>query len=74
MIDHLGYFEDNPAIWNTFFHDFKQSWVDPTAKVDAKLKLENLSMISEGSLKAYITAFNTILAEVGWEKDQPGTV
>jgi hypothetical protein len=31
-------------------------------------------MESNKGLKEYIATFNAILAEVGWEKDQPGTI
>src|ERR1700747_2143116 len=43
-------------------------------RVDTKLQLANLTMEKEGGLELYIAIFNSVLAEVGWDQDQPGTV
>src|ERR1700747_1652732 len=69
-----GYHTDDEALWNTFYMDFNQTWSDQTQRVDATLRLANLTMEKEGGLEPYIAIFNSILAEVGWDRDQPGTV
>ena len=64
-----GYHTDDEALWNTFYMDFNQTWLGQMQWVDAKLRLANLTMEKEGGLEPYITIFNSILAEVGWDRD-----
>ena len=74
MVDKLHFTNDDKEIWDTFESDFKHTFEDESQKADGMLRLQNLSMATEKGLEEYISTFDAILAEIGWERNQPGTV
>jgi hypothetical protein len=74
MATQLGFVHDDEEIWDDFRSEFLDAWSDASKKPDALFHLQNIRMESDDGLEEYIATFNAILAEVGWVKDQPGTV
>ena len=59
--------------WNMFRADMYRTWEDTSQKVDALTKLQNLCMVNE-DLEDYLSRFNTVVTEGGWDRKHPGTV
>ena len=65
---------DSDEHWNQFRNDFVATWKDDTLLEDAQFKLQELSMKKDMPIHEYISTFNALITELGWDANHPGTV
>jgi hypothetical protein len=65
---------DNEQHWIRFKNDFINTWKDDSLLEDAQFKLSALSMKKDMPLHEYISTFNALITELGWDRNHQGTV
>jgi Retrotransposon gag protein/Zinc knuckle len=65
---------DNERHWTYFKNDFVSTWKDDSLLEDAQFKLSALSMKKDMPLHEYISTFNALITELGWDRNHQGTV
>jgi hypothetical protein len=68
LIDLAGGDETNPDLWNDFINKFKRAYISTTAKENAYVKLQSLTMKGD-RLDEYIADFATLIRELEWDED-----
>ena len=71
---HQGVLPNDEQHWNAFYNDFLNTWKDDSLQENSLLKLSRLSMSRDVKVNDYIATFNALLAELGWQRNHPGTV
>jgi hypothetical protein len=68
LIDLAGGDETNADLWNDFVNEFKRAYILTTAKENAYVKLQSLTMKGD-HLDKYIADFATLIGELEWDED-----